>query len=100
MTQAAPATRRTVWPEDGLYVRVEGFFPAMRTERDFFDVNTLAARIGCSWQAVFKWFNADRLTAERARQIIALANEEANQRNLADVGREPPSISDLFEFIR
>jgi hypothetical protein len=68
-----PTTNDKPFTELPLYRKLVSSFPTFRTSQQIFDVRGFAEAIEMSPEGVYKWLRADRLSADGARKIMALA---------------------------
>lgn len=57
-----------------LYDVLEAAFPDLRTDKGELKVYALADHLGCKPQVCYKWFEKDKLTPERAQDIVKKSN--------------------------
>lgn len=74
-----------------LYDVIDEAFPGYRTELGHLSVRELAAALGVSTQAVYKWFAKDSLSAKKVKPLIELSKTQDGARNL--------TIDDLMPFV-
>lgn len=56
-----------------LHTLLTDAFPHMRTPRGVLDVRELAVTMDMTYQGVYKWFTANKLPPDRAKQLVGLS---------------------------
>ena len=59
----------------------------------------LAERIGCTRASIFNWIKDDKLTPERAVQIVEVSKRKLDESGEVVMGEPRVTLDDLHEFV-
>lgn len=91
---------RLHWTQGDLYKFLMATFPDYRSEhQQVLDIPRLSTELGISEEGLYKPLRKGKLTANRARAFVSLANQPANIAALSNAGRSAPTVEDFAKFV-